>query len=141
MCFFAQVLILLDIVDLFPPLHNFRAHLHKACFRFAVREARNSLDGLVDIFLREYASLFETGAAGNNLAGLCVLLACFQYISKILSLNWRRTLCTSPSSANFLPTNLPRLLLSFHANNSGAVASPSSRSAPAGFPNSSPEIV
>jgi hypothetical protein len=53
----------------------------------------------------------------------------------------RRTFCTSPSPPNFLPTNFPKLALSFHANSSGAVASPSSRSAPAGFPNSAPLIV
>jgi hypothetical protein len=62
-------------------------------------------------------------------------------ISHIANSQAQHTLWTSPSTANFLPTNLPKLLLSFHANNSGAVASPSSRSAPAGFPSSSPLMV
>lgn len=51
------------------------------------------------------------------------------------------TRTTSPSWANFLPTRLPSSGFFSHANSRGAVASPSSRSAPAGFPSSSALVV
>lgn len=54
---------------------------------------------------------------------------------------WNYTICTSPSPANFRPTSTPSSLCFLHAKSRGAVASPSSRSAPAGFPSSSPLMV
>ena len=51
------------------------------------------------------------------------------------------TFCTSPASANLLPTSFPSSGRLFQAKRRGAVARPSSRSAPAGFPSSVPLIV
>jgi hypothetical protein len=61
--------------NLFPPLHDLCTHFHKACFCFTVWKARDSIDCFIDVFLREYARLFETGAVGDDFAGLCLLLA------------------------------------------------------------------
>jgi hypothetical protein len=124
---------------LLSPRHDLGAHLLQTSLGLAVREKRNSLNGLVNVVLRQCARLLEPVACQYDITGL-------QTISPSFSQNTRHicsklTFCASPGSENLRPTSLPSSALSFQANNSGAVASPSSKSAPAGLPSSAPEMV
>lgn len=122
---------------LLSPLQNFCTHVQEASLGLTLWEERNGFASLVDVVFSHSASLFNAVALNDK-------VMCLFAVSMFYALSWKLlklTLLTSPSSANRLPTSVPSSLLSFQANSRGAVARPSSKSAPAGLPSSAPLTV
>ena len=122
--------------ELLSPLQSLDSHFFQTFLRLALREMAYGRNGSVCIFLCESAGLLQSVTLQHQFSCLRVSLALHNNYGKRVF-----TLATSPASANFLPTKLPNCLSFLHAKSKGAVASPSSRSAPAGFPNSASLIV
>ena len=123
-------------------LDRLLCHVEQSVLGLALGEVGNRGHGLLRIVLRECPRLLNAVALQNQLASL-KWKPCQPSWSQSRKPNTihKLTLATSPSCSNFLPTSSPSSGFCFHANSSGAVASPSSRSAPAGFPRLDPVCV
>ena len=110
------------------------SHFNETILGLAVGEIGNGSNGLFGVIVSESSGLLNAIALKDQLASL-------KRVSLSSDYNWpcaKLTLWTSPSWANLRPTRAPSSGICFQANSSGAVASPSSKSAPAGLPKSCP---
>jgi len=123
---------------LFLSLNRLLRHLNQAVLGLAVRKVGNRGNGPVRVVVREGTRLLDAVALEHQLTRLHGPVSHTRLAPTESKWPRNHTFSTSPSRSNLRPTSAPSSGFCFHANSRGAVASPSSRSAPAGLPRSLP---